>query len=153
MGWPEAFACGHLTYLNIKMATELQTQTLLFFIFWVAGHPLTNMPYRVLSLPCISLWGHLETTLELIEVPGGYHPRAQPLFLGHTVLIQYRHVIPSEEGYSFTKIQLTPNTNYVTSNTYMIYGETLPTGGWGHGLNHPLIPQFDFKHFNITLTH
>ena len=60
----------------------------------------------------------------------GDHSKAQPLFFGHAVLLQYRHLIPSEEGYSFTKMWLTANINEVTSNIYMICKAIFPTGGW-----------------------
>ena len=92
-----------------------------------------------------AIWGHLPA---LVEASGeGGHPVAWPLFFGSAILLQYRHVIKSEKGYSFPN---TPNIYQVTSNTYMGCGYNFPTGGWEMGEEPTPNPHLNFQHFDIT---
>ena len=75
-----------------------------FSVFWVGCPPHAFELCSIFPMLYVGLWGDLKATPELVEVPGEVdHPRPWPIFFCHAVLLQYWHIMPSEQGYSFTK--------------------------------------------------
>ena len=117
-----------------------------FSLFWVGCPPHALGPCRGLPMLCVSVWGDPDAVPRTGGAPGeGDHPRAWSLYFGHVVFLQYRNVIPSEEGCSFMECgSLKILIRYPQTFTWFV--ETLsPQEVRGCGKSPPLIHGLTFN--------